>query len=204
MSRPATLRSLQVSDLDALMAIEVEAYAFPWTRGNFIDSLAAGYLAHWLDDGEGRMLGYFVAMPGVDEMHLLNITVAPALQGRGLARQMLDALVDLCRSRGEPMLWLEVRTSNDRARALYRRYGFAEIGLRRGYYPAPKGRREDAVVMSLAVPVAEASEAQRAATRAAMATATVAATAMAVGAAPASVVANAPSGAIQGARGALD
>lgn len=150
---PATarLRPVQVGDLDAVMAIEVEAYAFPWTRGNFIDSLAAGYLAHWLDDGHGRMQGYFIAMPGVDEMHLLNITVAPALQGRGLARQMLDALVGLCRTRGEPMLWLEVRTSNDRARALYRRYGFTEIGLRRGYYPAPKGRREDAVVMSLAV-----------------------------------------------------
>ena len=96
-------------------------------------------------------MGYFVAMAGVDEMHLLNLTVAPAWQGRGHGRALLDALVEHCRARGDGPLWLEVRESNLRARAIYARYGFGEVGLRRGYYPAPHGQREDAVVMSLEV-----------------------------------------------------
>jgi len=132
-----------------VMAIELAAYAFPWTRGNFIDSLAAGYPARVLLDAAGEMLGYFVAMSGVDEMHLLNITVSPAQQGRGHARVLLDALLDLCAQHGAHKLWLEVRGSNSRARAMYEHMGFVQVGVRKGYYPAPFGRRENAIVMSL-------------------------------------------------------
>jgi ribosomal-protein-alanine N-acetyltransferase len=144
------LRPLGAGDLDAVLAIEVRAYGFPWTRGNFVDSLHAGYLGRLLYSEHGELLGYFIAMAGVDEMHLLNITVAPEAQGQGHARWMLDALVSHCRSHAAPMLWLEVRRSNVRAHALYGRYGFREIGVRRAYYPAAEGRREDALVMSLA------------------------------------------------------
>ncbi|MCY4746257.1 ribosomal protein S18-alanine N-acetyltransferase [Pelomonas sp. UHG3] len=150
---------LRVPDLTELMAIERQAYPVPWTHGNFVDSLAAGYPAEVLRAPvsaglrAGRdLLGYWVAMPGVDEMHLLNITVAPAWQGRGLAVAMLDRLVAVCRERALTQLWLEVRVSNQRARDVYQRYGFAEVGLRRAYYPVPQGPREDAVLMSLAVP----------------------------------------------------
>jgi [ribosomal protein S18]-alanine N-acetyltransferase len=134
--------------LDEVMAIENIAYDFPWTRGNFIDGLAAGHDAFLLLEGE-RLLGYFVAMAGVEEMHLLNLTVAPAEQGRGHARFMLTALVDLCRRQAADQLWLEVRGSNRRAMAVYTRFGFAQIGIRKGYYPAPQGQREDAIVMNL-------------------------------------------------------
>ncbi len=152
LARPgAALRAMTVSDLDAVMAIEAGAYSFPWTRGNFIDSLAAGYLALVLAAPQDGIVGYLVAMAGVDEMHLLNLTVAPGWQRRGLARELLDALEARCRADGLSMLWLEVRHSNERARALYARRGFAEVGLRRGYYPAPLSKREDAVVMSLRV-----------------------------------------------------
>ena len=144
-------RAMTSADLTRVLAIEVGAYGFPWSRGNFIDSLAAGYLAEVLPGRDGGLLGYFVAMPGVDEMHLLNITVAPDHQGRGHGRAMLDAVQARCLERRLPMLWLEVRAGNHRARALYRQRGFAEVGLRRGYYPAPQGQREDAVVMSMAV-----------------------------------------------------
>lgn len=137
--------------LDAVMAIEAAAYAFPWTRGNFIDSLAAGYPARVLLDARRQLLGYFVAMPGVDEMHLLNITVALAEQGRGHARSMIEALIPLCHEHHARELWLEVRESNERARAMYLRLGFSAISVRKGYYPAPFGRREDAVVMSLKI-----------------------------------------------------
>ena len=142
-------RAMNIRDIDAVQAIEASAYAFPWTRGNFIDSLAAGYQAEVLVD-EGVVAGYFVAMVGVDELHLLNITVAPAHQGRGMGSLMLDAVQDSGRRQGLSTLLLEVRRSNPRARALYLRRGFAEVGLRRGYYPALQGR-EDALVMSLAL-----------------------------------------------------
>lgn len=140
---------MNATHLDAVMAIEATAYAFPWSRGNFIDSIAAGYPTRVLFDARGTMLGYFIAMGGVDEMHLLNITVAPAMQGRGLARYMIDTLTALCREHAARQLWLEVRESNVRARAIYARLGFVQKGVRKGYYPAPFSRREDAVVMSL-------------------------------------------------------
>ena len=143
------LAPMTVAQVDAVMAIEVAAYAFPWSRGNFIDSLAAGYPARVLSGARGELLGYFVAMAGVDEMHLLNITVAPAVQGRGHARLLIDALTALCREQHARALWLEVRASNARARAMYERLGFTQVGVRKGYYPAPFGRREDAIVMSL-------------------------------------------------------
>ena len=137
--------------LDAVLAIENLAYEFPWSRGNFIDSIAAGYAARVLVDDAGHLLGYFVAMPGVDELHLLNLTVAPAVQRHGYARHMLAALERLCRELSATQLWLEVRLSNARARAIYERHGFAAVGRRKAYYPAPFGQREDAIVMSLQI-----------------------------------------------------
>ena len=143
----ASLRRMVLSDLDAVMAIETRCYSFPWTRGNFVDSLAAGYHAQVLLEHD-ELIGYLVAMAGVGEMHLLNITVAPMAQHRGLARRMLDELQHHCAQSRLPLLWLEVRASNHRARALYARRGFEEVGVRRNYYPA-SGGREDAIVMRL-------------------------------------------------------
>lgn len=140
-------RAMTVRDLDAVVAVEQRAYSHPWSRGNFTDSLAAGYLAEvWLQGDD--LLGYVVAMAGVGELHLLNITVAPDHQGQGHGRTMMAALQQHAQALGAGSLWLEVRESNHRARSLYRHLGFAEVGLRRGYYPAAL-RREDAVVMSL-------------------------------------------------------
>jgi ribosomal-protein-alanine N-acetyltransferase len=152
----ARLAAMTVADLAEVSTVEAQAYEFPWTRGNFIDSLAAGYLARLLRGIDGRLLGYFIAMKGVEEMHLLNLTVTPAHQGRGHARRLLDELVALCRAQRADRLWLEVRQSNARARELYLHYGFRHIGVRRGYYPALHGKREDASVMSLEVGVGDA------------------------------------------------
>lgn len=135
--------------LDEILEIEVQAYQHPWTRGNFIDSLRSGYEARLLSAGD-EVLGYFVAMKGVDEVHLLNLTVAPAHQGDGWGRMMLDALALWSRAQGAQWLWLEVRVSNRRAQRIYERHGYRRVGDRKRYYPAgPGGRREDAVVMSL-------------------------------------------------------
>jgi [ribosomal protein S18]-alanine N-acetyltransferase len=151
------LLPMGAAQLDEVMAIEAAAYAFPWSRGNFVDSLAAGYVASVLLGGGGAMLGYFVAMAGVDEMHLLNITIAPPFQSRGHARFLIDVLIARCHVSGARELWLEVRASNVRARGIYERLGFRQVGVRKGYYPAPFGRREDAVVMSLKLVAAAAA-----------------------------------------------
>lgn len=132
--------------LDEVVAIERAAYGHPWTRGNFSDSLRSGYQAQLLCAG-ATLLGYFVAMKGVDEVHLLNITVAPEFQGHGWGRIMLDALAIWSRGQGAQWLWLEVRTSNTRAQQVYQHYGYRRVGERKNYYPADQGR-EDAIVMS--------------------------------------------------------
>lgn len=147
---PAPLRLEPMTDawLDAVVAIEKAAYTHPWSRGNFTDSLVAGYHARVLLHG-AELLGYYVLMKGLDETHLLNITVAPSHQGQGLARLMLDDLTLWSMVQSAQWLWLEVRISNSRARHVYERYGFKEVGVRRNYYPLAAFRREDAVVMSL-------------------------------------------------------
>jgi [ribosomal protein S18]-alanine N-acetyltransferase len=149
------LRPMVEADLAAVMRLELRAYPFPWSEGNFRDSLSSGYHAVCLvDEAEPQaLLGYLVAMDGVAEAHLLNIAIDPARQRQGLARTLLDALVARSVAVGAEQLWLEVRVSNLSACTLYERYGFESVGLRRGYYPAAGGR-EDARVMRLALPAA--------------------------------------------------
>ena len=146
----ARFESLTLNLLDTLLAVEQRAYTHPWTRGNFIDAMASGYETQLLMGGD-HLLGYFVAMMGVDEVHLLNITVNPDFQRQGWARVLLDALALWSRGRSAQWLWLEVRASNQRALDIYRAYGFHRVGDRKRYYPAENGQREDAVVMSLAL-----------------------------------------------------
>lgn len=138
---------MTTSDVERVQAVEAQAYSFPWTRGNFIDSLAAGYLAEVLQS-DGELLAYFVAMQGVDELHLLNISVAPQHQGQGHGSYLLDVVQAHGQRLGLAQLLLEVRLSNLGAQALYTRRGFVTVGQRRAYYPAAVGR-EDAIVMSL-------------------------------------------------------
>ena len=140
----------QPGQLDALMAVEQRAYSHPWSRGNFTDSLASGYQIELLLGGE-QVIGYFVAMPGVEEAHLLNITVAPEFQQQGWSGVLLDALALWARGRGAQWLWLEVRVSNLRARQVYEKYGFQRVGERKRYYPSASAEREDAIVMSYAL-----------------------------------------------------
>jgi len=142
-------RAMRPADLDHVLAIEATLYPFPWTRGNFVDSLAAGYDTHLLCAHDGLPCAYSVAMDGVQELHLLNLSVAPAWQRHGLARRLLDRLVARGGASAATALWLEVREGNLRARAVYARYGFVAVGQRPGYYPAEAGRREDASVMRL-------------------------------------------------------
>ena len=137
--------------LEMVLAIENVAFTHPWTRGNFADALRSGYHCQVLLQGE-NVLGYFIAMQILDEMHLLNITVSPMYQGQGFARELLDCLCYWSRySAKAQWLWLEVRESNTRARQIYERHGFAQVGARKKYYPVHHGERETAILMSMSL-----------------------------------------------------
>lgn len=141
------LRPMTEADLPAVIAIENAIYAFPWTLGNFRDSLAAGYRC-WAYVNDGELIGYAVLMHAADEVHLLNLSIASDWQRQGHGGALLLRVCELAREQGARLLFLEVRPSNTGARQLYERHGFKHIGLRRDYYPAPAGR-EDALVLGL-------------------------------------------------------
>lgn len=143
----ARLRTMREQDLDAVMSIELRAYAFPWTRGIFRDCLYAGH-GGWVLEQDGAIIGYGVLSVAAGEAHILNVCAAPEVQGKGHGRRLLRALVQHARGMGAQRLFLEVRPSNPNAIALYHDEGFNEIGRRPRYYPA-HGGREDAIVMAL-------------------------------------------------------
>jgi len=135
------------ADIDEVLALEQSVFPHPWSRANFVDSLASGYDAWVLRDAHGTLAGYFLVMFAVDEAHLLDVAVAAGRQRSGLGRHLLDRVVARSIEHGMESILLEVRPSNERALAVYKKYGFAEIGRRKGYYPAHEGQREDAIVM---------------------------------------------------------
>jgi len=143
------LGAMREQDLGEVMRIEEAIYSHPWTRGNFADSLVAGYECRTWRMG-GDLLGYFVLMVAAGEAHLLNLSVAPAWQRKGQGSALLREASAIARSRGARGMFLEVRPSNAGAQALYTRFGFRKIAVRRGYYPAHSGR-EDALVLTLAL-----------------------------------------------------
>lgn len=133
-------------DLSWVVENERELHAFPWSEGNFADSLRAGYNC-WVMRDEAEPVAYAVMLTVIDEAHLLNISVARTVQRRGIGAKLLEYLSLEALRAGATQFFLEVRPSNTAAIALYERHGFVSIGRRKGYYPAPDGRREDAIVM---------------------------------------------------------
>lgn len=142
-------RPMNMTDLDAIMDIEPLIYSHPWTRGNFNDSLNSGYSA-WVLEKNNEMIGYALLMMVMDEAHLLNLSIAKPYQKQGLGRYLLEHMLQIARNHHALNMFLEVRTSNISAIALYENVGFNEMAIRRNYYPAKTGR-EDAVLMGLAL-----------------------------------------------------
>lgn len=136
-------------DLPEVLEIENAIYSHPWTHGNFADSIRAGYQCWTWRSGEA-LLGYFILLVAAGEGHLLNLSVAAASQRRGHGTALLAEAMRVARKRGAQHVYLEVRPSNDGAKALYTRFGFRQVALRPGYYPAHAGR-EDALVLTLAL-----------------------------------------------------
>jgi ribosomal-protein-alanine N-acetyltransferase len=140
------LRDMTEADLDAVLAIEREVHAHPWTRGNFSDALRSKYQCKVYESEADGMLGYAVLMLAVDEAELLDIGIAARHQRHGWGRKLLEEMLVLARRHEMCRMVLEVRASNLAAIGLYQSMGFTDIGLRRDYYPAENGR-EDAILM---------------------------------------------------------
>ncbi|MFZ6641592.1 ribosomal protein S18-alanine N-acetyltransferase [Undibacterium sp. TC4M20W] len=138
---------LGFADVDSILSIEERVYAHPWTRGNFTDSFSSGYEAFGFRNAELDLFAYFVVMPILDELHLLNFAVDLSYQGQGHAKLLMDKLFTYAREQAHASILLEVRRSNARAISVYEGAGFAAIGVRKGYYPAHDNQREDAIVM---------------------------------------------------------
>jgi [ribosomal protein S18]-alanine N-acetyltransferase len=152
------------ADLDEVLMIETVSHLHPWTRGNFSDSLAAGHWAYCirpqLDEViQGSYLdsqvlwGYCILFPAVDELHLLNVTVAPSLRRLGIGLRIMNAIESVAAQQSMPRIILEVRPSNTAAVNLYHALGYEEIGTRKNYYPMnpDTGLREDATVMAKSI-----------------------------------------------------
>jgi len=139
------LRPMTEADLPRIHRIELASYEYPWTPGNFADSMGAGY-SMWVREADSEVIGYYAMMAAAGEAHILNLTIAPSWRRHGLGRDLLDhCLARACDHRAETV-FLEVRTSNTAAIALYHSSGFVDLAVRRDYYPA-RGGREDALIM---------------------------------------------------------
>jgi len=145
------IRPMVEADLDAVFAAELRIYPFPWTRGNFVDSLRTVGYRNWVLAGDDALLAYAVVTVTLDEAQLLNISVVPERRREGLGLALMDHLMRDAAACGAKTLFLEVRPSNAAGQALYAGLGFGRVGERRGYYPA-EGGREDAIVMARAIP----------------------------------------------------
>lgn len=141
---------MQASHVPEIGIMDRRNYEFAWTDGIFRDCVKAGYICP-LARIDGEIVGYGVLQIGADEAHVLNLCIDKPWQRRGLARALLEYLVNEAVSRGAHVMFLEVRPSNTRAVALYEKSGFNEIGLRKDYYDS-KGGREDALVMARYLP----------------------------------------------------
>ncbi len=144
------IRTMREADVPAALLLDQASYEFPWTAGNFIDSIRAGYHC-WVYEAGHQAVGHAVLMSVFDEAHLLNLAISPNWQRQGLGAALLQTVLQEARSAQINMLYLEVRPSNSTAVRLYNRNGFEGFATRKDYYPAKNNGREDALVMRCAL-----------------------------------------------------
>ena len=137
---------MRAEDVPEVHGVECAAYDFPWTDAIFQECLKVGYCC-WVGELGQRIVAHGIMSVAVGECHIFNLCVHPDWQGRGLGRLMLRHLLTLAVKRNAETAFLEVRASNQGARFLYASEGFCEIGVRRNYYPARRGR-EDATLLA--------------------------------------------------------
>jgi [ribosomal protein S18]-alanine N-acetyltransferase len=137
---------MRPEDVQAVAGIEAEVFTSPWSAETFASLVdRPGLELLVLEDEREGVIGYAVLWCVLDQGELANVAVTPRLRGRGLGTHLLSCVLDVARERGIQTMFLEVRASNERALELYRRFGFSDVGRRKGYYDHP---REDALIMA--------------------------------------------------------
>lgn len=134
-----------LADIESVFNIESRCHSHPWSKKLFLSNFGRRYFSHLLLADE-QVIGYFVASSVAGEVSLMNIAIAPEVQGQGLGGILLQFIKDYSQKKHEEQIWLEVRASNLYALKLYHKLGFVEVDRRKDYYPCKKGR-EDAVIM---------------------------------------------------------
>lgn len=143
---PAVIRDMGHKDLAEVSDIERRSYEFPWSHGVFRDCLLAGYRCIVLVRDE-RVAGYAILSVAAGEAHILNLCVDPGLRSLGFGERLLDELLFRARAASVREIFLEVRPSNERALALYRKRGFHQVANRPAYYQSHQGREDAAVLV---------------------------------------------------------
>lgn len=143
-----TSEAASVNQLTSLMQLEQSGQTHPWTEGQMLDSMRCGHEVQvvYAETDDRPLVGFWIGMQGVDEVHLLNIAVHPHWRGQGVGRWMLQQLAVWATTQRAQLIWLEVRVSNQRAIDLYRKAGFEQIAVRPRYYPLTMNEREDALI----------------------------------------------------------
>jgi ribosomal-protein-alanine N-acetyltransferase len=142
---PIDVRSMRAADVDVVAAIESEAFSSPWSRQTFLDLISRPNLELLvMEHGSLGIVGYAVLWCILEQGELANLAIVPHLRGQGLGTRLLAHTLEIAKGRGVEVVYLEVRESNAAALALYTRFGFTQVGLRRGYYDHPK---EDARIL---------------------------------------------------------
>lgn len=137
------VREMAPEDISGVLEIEMQCFSDPWSY-QMIEQGLKSSLDTWLVLWEAGVMGYCVFRTVADECELLRIAIRPEFRGRGLSKKLMDQMVFYSRQKDIKSIFLEVRESNDRARNLYRSYGFVEEGIRKHYYLNPC---ENAVLM---------------------------------------------------------
>jgi ribosomal-protein-alanine N-acetyltransferase len=139
-----SIRAMEQFDIDAVLAIEALSFPSPWKREHFLHELQAGYSYPFVAvDCHGVLIGYLCLMVLFEEAQILDVAVAPAERGRGIAQALLEHAERLSRLNGADYIALEVRASNCAAQQLYKKNGYYQTGVRPRYYDG----FEDAVLM---------------------------------------------------------
>jgi ribosomal-protein-alanine N-acetyltransferase len=141
------IRPMTFDDVGQVAAIEQQVESHPWSAKQFDESLHSGQRCRVLTHA-GQVVGFCILQPVLDEANLLLMGITPDLQGKGLGFLLLDQCIAQLGD-GCVMVFLEVRTSNAAALALYEKSGFHRMGVRKNYYPVVGGGKEDAVLMAL-------------------------------------------------------
>lgn len=144
-STDVEVRAMRAEDVDAVVAIETEVFSSPWQRETFLELIGRRNLELLvMEHGSEGIVGYAVLWCVLDQGELANLAITPPMRGRGLGTRLLGRVVEVAREHGVETIYLEVRESNAAALELYRRFGFSQVGLRKGYYDHPK---EDARIL---------------------------------------------------------